>query len=156
MMLKEGHIKDKKVVGHMSDDRPIVMVETYGGLFAFFTKSKDGSVETLAAAPHRAIGAFMCEQKDPDIKWNKRIDEISKTEASELFTSLRDRMLSPDLSLVKSDEQYYLYYDHNEGTFELVHGADLQDMARSGEIDVFGLIRKADFSEPIMIVKDKL
>ena len=155
MKLGEDHIKDKKVVGHTPDGDPIVMIETHGGLFAFFTKSKSGGIETIAAAPHRGIGAFMCEQKKPGIKWNKRIDEVSKSQADELFDTLRKRMFSEETALSKSDEPYYVYYDHRNATFELVHRDDLKEMVQAGEIDPFGFLRKADFSGPLMLVRDK-
>lgn len=150
MQINDDHLKERpKVVGHTGDGRPIVMVETKGGLFAFFAK-KDGKVQTLAAAPHRAIGAFLCEQKDREIKWNDKLDELSKTD---LFLAVRDRMLSTEIALSKTDTEYYLHYDQNEATIHLAHVDEIRAMVESGEIDPFSIVRKSDLSEPVTLAR---
>jgi hypothetical protein len=152
--LQEEHVKSKAVVGHLADGRPIVMVETHGGLFAFFTKSKDGSVETLAAAPHRAVGAFLCEQKEKGIKWNKKLEELSKSAPQQMFEVLRARILSPVLGLAKSSSDLYLYYDYRNARIEVIDGSEIRPMLRDGDLDPYAFLRRADLSESYMLVKD--
>lgn len=158
MRLDTEHIKEKKVVGKISDGRPVVMIETHGGLFAMFARGKHSDVETLATAPHKAICAFLAEEKvkkdGDEIKWNDKLDETVKSEEQDRFEILRKKLFDPELGLAKAECHSYLFYDQVEGSFELIGESELQKAIDAGEIYRFGFLRKADFSEPYMLVRE--
>lgn len=56
-------IKKKCFVGTASSGNPVLLIETYGGLFACFAKNSNGEIETLSTAPHRAIALFLAEKR---------------------------------------------------------------------------------------------
>lgn len=143
-------IKDKTIAGKDSDGKPIVMVETHGGLFACFRKSKGGGYETLAAAPHRAIAMWMAEKKDRGIEW-KKSDELSKSEQTEAarFGVIRSvffapaRMEKTELSGIPG----YFVYDVHAATIDLMTATELKEAYQKGEILPNVAVRRTDLTD---------
>src|ERR1700676_1158015 len=115
MKISSDQIDTKSLAGKTGDGDPIVYIASKGGLHAFFYKNKDGNIESLAAAPHKAIAQWMAEQKDPKISWDsdfgKSEDKIAKYERKQ-FLRMRSLMFSPVL-LSKSEDllcdRYFVY-----------------------------------------------
>jgi hypothetical protein len=68
MRLTSDLIKHKFIAGDDGHGHPILAVETHGGLFCAF-KMSGGVVQTIAAAPHKAVLAWLVEQKEPRVRW---------------------------------------------------------------------------------------
>ena len=71
MKIEPNHIKDKKVVGITPNGMPVFYVQTHGGLHVMIA-NKSGSMEVLAAMPHRAMAHWITSKKIPDIKWDQQ------------------------------------------------------------------------------------
>lgn len=72
MKLDDIEIKNKVVVGkNLRNDVPVIMVETYGGLYAIFA-NMGGLIECVGAAPHKAIAVHLAEAKWPGMfEWDR-------------------------------------------------------------------------------------
>lgn len=76
MDITATQIQSKKKVGRLKKtNEPVVEVITKGGLHLIVTK-KEGKQHICATAPHRAVGRWIAEKKEPDIEWT----ELSKSD----------------------------------------------------------------------------
>ena len=87
MKIDKDMVLKRDIVGKKADGSPVVMLVTHGGLYAFFSKNNNGEVETLGMAPHKAIAAWMSEQKARDIKWEEGFMKNENSEMEDLQKS---------------------------------------------------------------------
>ncbi len=159
MKINENMISKKDIVGKRANGNPVVMVVTHGGLFAFFSKSDKGDIETLGMAPHKAIAAWMSEKKARDIKWK---DGFMKSEAglydnlqkSNSTSYVRLRNLLFDKSLIKNAEKsdYYIIYDTKDIVIGVMHRNDIQKSLDAGEIYRESFVRNLSMNEPVQFI----
>jgi hypothetical protein len=161
MQIKQDMIAEKKVVGKTSEGNPVVMVLTHGGLYAFFAK-RNNETETLGLSPHKAIGAWMAEKKDPSIKWsdgflkseNNEYEDLKKSE-SDLFKRLRHALFSKSVNLQKSEEYKDFYIIYNPRTFDIgiMHKADIKKELLAKNFDRYSIVRNINLSEPPVTIE---
>jgi hypothetical protein len=149
MKITEDLIKNKFVAGHTGDGKPIVFVETHGGLFACFAKSRDGTFETLATAPHKAILRWMCEKKDKGIQWSPDFKGEQVTDVQK-FETLRFALMGPE-QMHKSDTSDYIVYDVANQVIAVMDQEELEKSIKSGEIPPNAIMRKADCSGKVTV-----
>ena len=153
MKISENLIKDKKIVGVSSSGKPILMVETHGGLFAFFTKNEWGHVDTLATAAHKAIGVWLSEKKDPGLQWNQTFDksEGGNSENDNRYKSLYKSLFSPgSQSLSKSQlSDYFIVFDPETKNISLMTKNEVKYEIAIGELKKHYLIRDAALTAPV-------
>lgn len=159
MKIDKEMVLTKDVVGKKSDGSPVVMLVTHGGLYAFFSKNDKGDIETLGMAPHKAIAAWMSEQKARDIKWNSDFlkseeNELEKLNKSEENIYLRLRKLLFSSDLIKSAEKsnYYIVYDTKKIQICVMHKEDIQKSLDSGDLYEESFVRNLNLNEPCCFV----
>lgn len=82
MQISQEQIASKVRVGSHQGD-PVFRIVTLGGLNLIVKKhSKSGKLEVAAAAPHRAIAAFIAEKHLKGVNWS----ELSKSDALDPVT----------------------------------------------------------------------
>lgn len=157
MKISADQIDTKALAGKGSDGEPIVYISSKGGLHCFFRKNKAGGIESLSAAPHKAIAQWMAEQKDPKIEWDedfqKSEDKIEKSESAR-FIRFRKVMLNPTI-LTKSESNplgRYFVYNVDEQWIEHAAKEDIVKSIEGGKISQFCLVRKCDLTEPLYAV----
>mgnify|MGYP003334811720 FL=1 len=153
MKISKDMIKKKKFVGTTGKGAPILLVETHGGLYACFAQNDRGEIETLSAAPHKAIALFLAEKKDKNLKWREELDELVKSRETQLSKSLKQKMFAPTV-LSKSETDCYLVYDFDEGSVIITKSEDLLELHKNKEIKSNSLIRKSDLSEEPVFASD--
>lgn len=159
MKIPEKNIKIKKIAGYTKNETPIVYVVTDGGLHAFFSKNKDKEIESLAAAPHRAIAMFMAEKRSPGLKWDEDfltkgenfVDDIEKKEKF-IFGKFKEVMWSPiQKSLDGLKSKFLVYYVYDK-SFQVLDKAEILDGIKEGEIDEFTIVRELTLDKPATII----
>jgi hypothetical protein len=75
--LTENHIASKKRVGTL-DGKPVVEIETTGGLYLLVMRKAAG-VETLGAGSHKAVARYIAKKKHKNLE----ITELAKSEQVE-------------------------------------------------------------------------
>jgi hypothetical protein len=156
MKLKDTDIAVKSIAGECKDGKPIVYIQTTGGLHAVFKKAKDNQIEAIAAAPHIGIMKWLAEKKEPDLKWKEGFenDDLNKSEQV-YFQELRKMIFSPKTETpINKNEDMYLVYDYNNSKIELIQKEELIDVAKSSPEHL--LIRKSSLEEGIMTKEDFL
>jgi hypothetical protein len=159
MKISADQIDTKAYAGKNGNGDPIVYIASKGGLHALFCKNKEGNVESLAAAPHKAIALWMAEQKDPKLVWDKDFvsdgeDRLARSER-ERFDRLRKIMLTPT-TLAKSEKipsNRYFIYNVKEKWIEHATKEDLIKSIESGRVDKFCLVRNFALIEPVYTVE---
>ena len=147
MKIEQSQIKEKQIVGITSDGQPVLMIQTHGGLFAFFAK-KEGQIETLATGAHKAIASWVAEKKSPGLKWNA---EFLKSEGqSSKYETLHKAMFAQvEAPLQKStSEEIYIVYDTDTQVIGLMDQETVIDGIACNEIKKSCLIRPHSLSEP--------
>jgi len=159
MKIDKGMIAKKKAVGVRADGSPVVMIMTHGGLFAFFSKTKKGEIETLGMAPHKAIAAWMTEKKARDVKWKDGFMKSEDIEAEELkknqdstFLRLRKLLFSDDINKSEKSSDYYIFYDTKDIVIGLLHKTEIQSRLDSGDLYRESLVRNFSLNEPMEFV----
>lgn len=74
MEITNEHIATRRKVGTLNK-RPVIEIVTTGGLHLWVCAKSDG-VQTLAAAPHRAVARHIAKKRHPDMI----ITELSKSD----------------------------------------------------------------------------
>jgi len=75
MQLRKEDIESKKTVGTL-DGHAVIEIVTTGGLNMLVVSKGQGRMETLACAPHRAVGRYLASKRHPTI----RFTELQKSE----------------------------------------------------------------------------
>jgi len=156
MKIDSGMVLKREIVGKRSGGEPVIMLVTHGGLFAFFSKNSKGGVETLGMAPHKAIAAWMSEQKVRDIKWedgfmkseNINIQPLNKSKSKDNYLRLRNLLFSDTLIKSKAKSDYYIVYDTKSIVIGIMHKEDIQKSIDSGELYVESFVRNINMNEP--------
>jgi hypothetical protein len=162
MMIDKHMIAEQKMVGKTKDGSPVLYVTTHGGLFGFFTK-KQGEVETLATAPHKAIAIWMAEKKTGGIKWKpdfvKSEDGISdlKKHKADRFSKYHKLMFNQQVTDMAKSE-FYFVYDMNQSEIGLLTKSVIQE--RMGKLSQSELknfvVRNATLSDrPDLLIYHK-
>lgn len=158
MKIEENMIASKEVVGKTSYGSPVVMIVTYGGLYAFFSKNSKNDIETLGMAPHKAIAAWMAEKKI-GIEWSGEFKKYEETELEDLkkgkkqtFIKLRDALFSN--ALIKSNEKsdYYIIYDTKTIQIGVMHKSEIQRSLDRKEIYRESFVRNLSLNEPVEFI----
>jgi hypothetical protein len=145
MKITEDLVKNKLLAGHTAAGAPVIMIETHGGLFACFAKSKGGGFETLATAPHKAILRWMCETKEKGIRWTPEFTGDQPTEAQK-FATMRSAVLGPE-QVNKSETNDYMVYDVQNQVIAIMDKTELEKSIKSNEIPPHSILRKSDCSD---------
>ena len=160
MIIKEEQIAEKKLAGVSGKDSPVLYIVSKGGLHAFFTK-KDGQIESLGAAPHKAIAMWMAEKRDPELKWNKEF--LSKTEydQSDLaksikrkFEEIRVMFFDPIIQKSENISEEYTVYDYANKTFLSMNKSEIIESVINKSLDKLAMVRPSDFSGPVKFAQD--
>jgi len=160
MKIDKSMIMTKKVVGTRTGNRPVVMVVTHGGLYAFFCKNSKNEVETLGMAPHKAIASWMAEKQARDIKWedgfSKSEDEVSNLKKSRGndYLKLREVMFSNVLLKSELDSDQYLIYDTRNITIGVFSKTEIYSMIKTGDIYPESFVRNVNLSEPVSFLSE--
>jgi hypothetical protein len=150
MKITENQILSRKVAGHTKEGEPIVYVVTKGGLHAFFKRAEDGNIETLAAAPHKAIGKWLTEQKSKGLTWNET--DLDKSE-DDLFDKLR-RMLFAKLDQpIPNPDEWQILYNPIEKKIGLVQKSDLPELIKSDLSLKYAWIRDISLEKPFQLLE---
>ena len=159
MKIDKEMIKTKEAVGKREDGSPVVMIITHGGLFAFFSKSKDGGIETLGMAPHKAIAAWMTEKKARDVKWNpdfmkheSNYGEDLKKSGSNLYLRLRNLLFSDEIVKSERKSDYYIIYDTKTIVIGIMHKSEIQEKLNSGDLYEESFVRSINLNEPVEFI----
>lgn len=149
MKISEDQVEHRQIAGHTKAGSPVVYVKTKGGLHAFFSKS-DGEIESMGAAPHRAIAMWLAEKKSEGLKWNEDFKEgkLKKSETVR-FQELRNAFFAFERPALAKSEQQYLVYDALAKSFEILTADELRRDLNEGKRHN-SLIRPTDFSEPVV------
>ena len=155
MKIESGHIDKKEIAGTTKDGRSVVYIATHGGLHAFFVKSDSGEVTAIGAAPHKAIGKFLAEKKEPGIKWSEdfnKAESLSKSE--DTFEKLRKFMFAT-VPLMKSEpSDIYIVYKINQKEISAMKKSEVVDAIKSKEVSPYDLIRDLHAQRLAACVKD--
>lgn len=159
MKIEENQIKEKRLAG-ANQNGPVVYILTKGGLHSFFGKDSNGEIVSLAAAPHRAIGAFFAEQKDPSIKWNGDFLNKSDENSSDLFKNevdtyakYRNMIWSQSLGLLKSEtSDIYFVYDIATKDIWVSDISEIRQDIKNNNINKNCVVRPIDLTEPPRIL----
>lgn len=150
MKISADQIESKKVAGKTKDGNPIVYVITKGGLHAFFSKNKDGEIDTLSAAPHRAIAKWLAEKRSPDIEWSEL--DLEKAEV-DLFNRVRNVIFSKPINTpAQPEQQSYLVYDIAKCDIEVMTKAEIA--ANLATISQYALIKDLALTKPAELLKE--
>lgn len=158
MKISGDLLKDKKLAGKDKEGKPIIMVETHGGLFAFFRKASGGGYETVAAAPHKAVAAWMCEVKCHGVRWEPGFMEVKKSE-EDRREQLRQTIFGPSLDLAKTvdgipvDPSDYFAYDTRTGEVSVVDLQFLVEGVRNRTLGDEVVVRRVDLDDKPAIAR---
>lgn len=148
LTVDRSHLKDHFVAGHDAEGNPVLMVETYGGLFAVFRKLAKGS-ETIAAAPHKAVALWMAELKLPGVSWDQESLQkrnLMKSEepptAEQLF-----RLALCTAELPPSDNTDLIAVDVVRGTGTILSKSDVKALLDVGGLPFNTVLRRVDLSD---------
>jgi hypothetical protein len=150
MKISADQIEKRTIAGTTKDGNPIVYVITKGGLHAFFSKSKDGEIETLAAAPHRAIAKWLAEKRSPDISW-KEVD-LEKAEI-DLFQRVRNVVFSKPIDTpAQPERQSYLVYNIAQCDIEVMTKSEIE--ANLTRMNAYALVKDLSLTKPVELLKN--
>jgi hypothetical protein len=159
MTITEDQIADKKIAGTAGEGNPVLYIVSKGGLHAFFVK-KNGQIQSLGAAPHKAIAMWLAEKRDPDVKWNKEFLSKSEYERLDLaksvarrFTEIRN-MFFGEVCKSEGNSDDYLVYDSFSRQFMSMTKAEIIAGVKSGTLDKFAMVRPADLSAPVSLAQE--
>lgn len=142
MNIKENLILEKEHVGTTPAGDPIIMIVTYGGLFAFFAKINN-KIETLGMAPHKGIAAWMAEKRLNGLKWNDNFmkhedsgfEELKKHQTSR-FNKLKKILFSPINLLTKNKKnKYFILYNVEKQDIQILHKNQIKEDIKKKVID---------------------
>lgn len=148
LTVDRSHLKDHFVAGHDAEGNPLLMVETYGGLYAVFRKLAKGS-ETISAAPHKAVALWMAEMKLPGVSWDKESLQkrnLMKSEepptAEQLF-----KLAFCTAELPPSDNTDLIAIDVVRGQGTIMQRSDVVYLLSTGELPPNTVVRRVDLSD---------
>lgn len=157
MRISPEHIQEKAIAGKTKDGAPILYVLTKGGLHAFFVKAGEG-IESIGAAPHRAVASWIAEKKSPGIEWAQEFiqkSELAKSEKA-MFERVRGLMFRQEVpaapaELTKSMDLYFVY-DPRRSLVEVMSEGDVRARLEKGE-HRWSFVRPVNLSEPVDFTK---
>lgn len=155
MRIAPEHIQDKAVAGKTKAGHPILYVLTKGGLHAFFIKNDDG-IESIGAAPHRAVAEWIAEKKYPGLEWDSEFVARQGLEKSEKATFDRvralmfsDQVLDRTGELSKAEDVHFVY-DPIAKVIEVMSMSQLRSQISKRE---WSFVRPVDLSAPVDIAR---
>jgi hypothetical protein len=152
MQIDESHIAYKKEVGKTSKGEPLLYIQSHGGLHAIFKKSKDGSIEAIAASPHLAITKWMAEKAAGKIEWDKDFEEnkLTKSEPESQFEKLREIIFLPPLQKSINNNNLMLLYNLDKSTIELLTKDELLKV----ETEDLCVVRDLALNTPPLLLRE--
>jgi hypothetical protein len=105
MNIPTSQVKSKKRVGTLHS-KPVVELQTSGGLYLLVCSEKGNEVNILGSGSHRSIARYIAEKKNPDLV----ITELSKSDHLELDSYIRilpkyEELTNQLNELLKNDKQ---------------------------------------------------
>lgn len=172
VQIPQSQIKYQQIVGTASNGLPVLMIITYGGLYAWFTKNRDGKTKILATAPHRAIGMWMASKEDPNIKWNenayyevpddsKRLAVLYKALIAPVLplktnSTTELRKYSNELEVPYNVDDIFIVYDNNTKNIGLFDTLGVIDGLKLKYLQPTDYIRPINLSEPTVQLKSHI
>ena len=160
MIITEDQISEKKVAGKAGGGSPVLYIVSKGGLHAFFTR-KEGAIESLGAAPHKAIAMWMAEKRDPDLTWSKEFLSKSEYERMDIaksiarrFSEIRTMFFSPEIRKSEGTSDDYTVYDVSKREFLTMTKAEIVQGVADQSLDRLAMVRPADLSGPVMLAQE--
>jgi hypothetical protein len=150
MKITENQIQSRAVAGHTKDGEPVVYVVTKGGLHACFKRNKEGDVETLSAAPHKAIAKWLAEQKSPGLTWDDV--DIEKAEA-DMFNKLRNMLFEKPTKPLPNPDGWQILYNPLQKKIELVTKSELHALVKSDESLKYAWFRDMSLEKSLQLVE---
>lgn len=153
MKISKEEIQTKEVAGHTKNGNPVIYIETVGGLHGFFAKDEDGNISALGLAPHKEIGRFFAQKKDPDIVWSNSF--LSKSESNpeqEMFDKLRNFLFLKTEPIEQNPQDVYVVYNTNTKEVSLVKHEEIHE--NLSKMDEYSLIRDLACTEGVQLLKD--
>lgn len=153
MRIAPEHIQEKAIAGQTKAGAPILYILTKGGLHAFFIKSGDG-IESIGAAPHRAIAEWIAEKKQPGLEWSKEFmakaerslgDLLAKSEQSKFDRARALIFAQVPPAPIEDHEGLFFVYDAKASTIEVMDELSLRREFRKHE---WSFVRPVNLSEP--------
>lgn len=148
-------VKRKEVAGVTREGKPIVFIETHGGLYAFFAK-KDSEVKALGVGAHLAIAQFMAEKENPGIIWEKDFIQKSELDENNLQKSENQQlritkvMFDPEISSEKSPSDIFFVYHMPTRVPTLMKKEKIEKYAQKGFFDDSFLIRDTNLTTTVL------
>ena len=144
-------VKRKEVAGSTRDGKPIVFIETHGGLYAFFAK-KDSEIKALGVGAHIAIAKFMAEKENPGIIWQE--DFIQKNEEAEMSLQKSENqqkritklMFDPETKPESSPSDFFFVYHMPTRVASLMKKEKIEKYAEKGFFDDSFLVRDTNLT----------
>lgn len=153
MKISDDLIKRKKVAGWTQDGRPLLLVETHGGLYAMFLKKKQGGFEAIAAAPHLAVCCFMAEKREPHVRWQEDLLHKSEKQAEERAYRILKEAATADKVPGDENSGDYIVWDPVNSLAAVMDVFTLRDAIKKGEVDPTDVVRRVELTdEPHMAV----
>jgi hypothetical protein len=128
MKIKDTDIAAKSIAGEDENGKPIVYVQTTGGLHAVFKRAKDGSVESIAAAPHIGIMKWLAEKKEPNLKWKNNFNNSNELEKAEesMFLRMRNIFFSPKTDApLPNPNGLLMVYNIDNSSIQIIEKSEL-------------------------------
>jgi hypothetical protein len=145
--LSSEHIQEKRQAGKTKDGQPILYVLTKGGLHAFFVKSGDG-IESIGAAPHRAVAEWIAEKKSPGLEWDQKFkDDLGKSQGI-TFGQARGLVFAPVPEHPVPDNGAYLVYCPRDRVVDVLSEDEIRDCLAKGE-HASSFVRPMNLAEPV-------
>ncbi len=121
MKIKDSDIAVRSVAGYTKEGKPVIYIQSVGGLHALFKKTDNGGIEAVAAAPHIAIMKWMAEKKESGLKWEKdfnKSEDLAKSEG-DMFQRMRNIMFAPQAEL-PNPEGLCMVYNYYAKTMQIM------------------------------------
>ena len=159
MNIKDSDIAHKKIAGETKDGEPLVYVQSHGGLHAIFKRADDGSVKTIAAAPHCGIMRWLADKAEPGIKWNddfSKSEDLNKSE-DDRFERLRNIVFAPVQSNpIQNPGDLCLVYDVQPKLIQVMSKAELLSAwaSTTKSLPPSALIKDLAMDQPVIMLAD--
>lgn len=150
MKIDADQIEKKSIAGQTKDGRNVVYIKTLGGLHIFFCKNQEGKIESIGAAPHRAIAKYLSSKKE-DIAWKDdfhKSEDLAKSEI-EQFERLRNLVFFPASKDAVGPSDILLVYDTATSKIDIIKS---EDFIRT-DYDEYCLVRDCSLQHPAQMLK---
>lgn len=146
MRISPEHIQEKAIAGKTKAGAPILYILTKGGLHAFFVKGDQG-IESIGAAPHRAVAEWIAEKKQPGIEWSPDFAKSLGKSEQAMFDRVRTLIFAPVPDEPIPDNGMFFVYDPAANVIEVVEKSELSKFVKNGRPGPF--VRPVNLAQPV-------